>query len=88
MAAELSAVPCRKPFVCKARKQGGSGDGNPMQLLAGFPSYRSKSACVYFQPSSLLGCQAALMTVRKALHQETSWIAADKKPTAEGRSPR
>lgn len=31
-----AAVPGRKPFVCEARKQGGFGDGNPMQLLTDF----------------------------------------------------
>lgn len=35
----VNAVPGRKPFVCEARKQGGFGDGNPMQLLTDFPSY-------------------------------------------------
>lgn len=80
----MCTVPGRKLFVCEARKQEGFGDGNPMPFLTAFPSYRSKSASVYFQPSSLLSCQAALTTGRKLLHQEMRWISSDKKAIAVG----
>lgn len=42
----VCAFPGRKLGVWETRKQEGFRDGNPMQFLAGFPSYRSKSLCL------------------------------------------